>query len=172
MVHQDPPPKGQSNEYRDRLTPIIRNLVACRELEEAIAHWFRTEWGNWPQHQSIEKTVRKLNGRLNLDRAPLTLVAFDRNIPIGTGSLILQEMTIHPELPYWLGDLYVIPEYRGRGVGSELMEAVVVAARRLGATEVCLYTEDQEALYSRKGWRTFEHTTYDGHPVVVMKRPT
>ncbi len=113
--------------------------------------------------------MARLKGRLNTDKAPLTLLAFDNGRAIGTASLVLREMTTHPELPYWLGDLYVVPEERGRGVGSALINAIVDQARHFGADYLYLYTADQMALYASKGWQTFIKETYEKHEVEVMR---
>ena len=153
-----------------RLAPSLRNLCACPHLAETVAQWFKAEWGEWPQHQSIENSVARLRGRLNTDKAPLTLLAFDEDRAIGTASLILREMTTHPELQYWLGDLYVVPEYRSRGVGGALMNAVLDHAKNFGADYLYLYTADQMALYASKGWQTVIKEPYEKHAVEVMRR--
>lgn len=154
---------------QQKLEPKIENLVDHQQLLPLIAQWFKDEWGQWPQHQSIEKSVAKLGARLGPNSTEQVLVAFDGDKPIGTASLIIQEMTTHPHLHYWLGDLYVLPEHRNLGVGRKLIDGVLGSARKIDAKEVHLYTSDQEVLYSKLGWRTVEYASYDGHQVVIMK---
>ena len=49
--------------------------------------------------------------------------------------------------------LFVTPCRRNRGIGGELCEAAVDAARRLGLPDLYLYTEARENFYVRRGWR-------------------
>lgn len=151
----------------------IKKLADCENAESVmrcIGEWFLEEWGEWPQHQSVSNTIEKFQKKLNTNKAPLALVAFCGEQPIGTASLNLREMTTRLEFPYWLGDLYVVPENRLQGVGTKLMESIVEHAKIVGAESVYLYTEDQEKLYLSRGWKTIETTVYDSHDVVVMKR--
>lgn len=60
----------------------------------------------------------------------------------------------------YLAELYVAPAYRGRGLGSGLLEFVMEEARRRGATYMDLTTTDHDevalALYERMGFDRHE----------------
>ncbi|WNQ09924.1 GNAT family N-acetyltransferase [Paenibacillus aurantius] len=54
---------------------------------------------------------------------------------------------------YWLCDVYVAEEYRGKGIGKRLVEAVV-ADDRLAGLSGFLGTKDAHGLYEAYGFRS------------------
>jgi GNAT superfamily N-acetyltransferase len=66
--------------------------------------------------------------------------------PLEAGGLVL-----------WLEELYVDPPFRERGIGNQLVEAVLTVARAAGALAVDLEVEESqrrvESLYGRHGFR-------------------
>jgi len=61
------------------------------------------------------------------------------------------------ELSPWLSALYVSPEYRERGVGSELIRAVLNICSYKGFKRVflfidCRYMKELENFYKTRGW--------------------
>ena len=63
----------------------------------------------------------------------------------------------------YLADVYVLPEYRGRGLGEALVRAMVEGGGELRERRWLLHTGDAHALYRRFGW---------GEPSEnVMERP-
>jgi predicted N-acetyltransferase YhbS len=100
----------------------------------------------------------------------LTLVAFSGEQPVGSASLKIQEMDTHTHLIHWLGNVYVLPEYRNKGIGSALVRRSVEEATRLSVEDLYLHTPDQEKMYSRLAWTVIERTHYRGLDVVIMKR--
>src|SRR5262249_44296899 len=52
-----------------------------------------------------------------------------------------------------LADLYVISDWRRRGVGTLLCRRAVRMAGRLHLPTLHLYTKDSELFYQRLGWR-------------------
>ncbi|MEQ4522534.1 MULTISPECIES: GNAT family N-acetyltransferase [Actinomycetes] len=89
--------------------------------------------------------------------------------------------------------LVTVPAVRGRGVGRELLEAAVEAARQEGATEVCLLTRDAIAqarpapglrgqasdreragaagFYDRLGWQRAREVERDGAALIEYRLP-
>jgi GNAT superfamily N-acetyltransferase len=51
---------------------------------------------------------------------PCARVAFLDDTPVGSVSLIASNMDTRPELTPWLAALFVLPQYRRRGVGTAL----------------------------------------------------
>jgi len=52
----------------------------------------------------------------------------------------------------WLGDLFVLEEHRGKGLGVRLAQAAVAEADRLGLRVTLLATKDAHAMYERFGF--------------------
>jgi GNAT superfamily N-acetyltransferase len=140
------------------------------ELVPLLSGWFYNEWGkNNPALtiDSIEKAVRQ---RLNRDTAPLSLVAFLANRPVGTATLKIREMETHPQYEHWLGNVYVLPDYRNQGIGSYIIQKAIDEAGEIGIRDLYLYTRDREKLYERLGWKSIEQVAYHGRIASIMKR--
>ena len=52
----------------------------------------------------------------------------------------------------YLADVYVLPEYRGRGLGEELVREMVEGGGELRERRWLLHTGDAHALYRKFGW--------------------
>ena len=90
--------------------------------------------------------------------------------PVGTASLIADDMSIRRELSPWLASVFVVPEYRGQGIASTLVRRVEAEATASGFERFYLYTPDQQALYRRLGWQNEENVEYRREHVTVMAR--
>ncbi|MFN2507858.1 MAG: GNAT family N-acetyltransferase [Chthoniobacterales bacterium] len=153
--------------------PTIRFDYLARHpaLADELAKFAWAEW----QHiyrargDTFADAQRSYRERANSDRLPLALVAFDGGELVGTVSLKEQDLEIRPEITPWLGGLYVIPQARGRGVASLLMQRAVQEARRLKLPTLFLWTPSAETLYRRLGWREVERTEYCGKRIVIMQ---
>jgi len=140
------------------------------DLIPTLAGWFYEEW----RHNSTDLTPAiiegKLNQRLNRDRVPLVLVTLRDDSPIASASLKIQEMETHPQYLHWLGSVYVLPKYRGIGIGSKLVQYSINEAKRLAVHDLYLYTRSHENFYTRLGWKAVERPLYHGRRVVIMKQ--
>lgn len=56
----------------------------------------------------------------------------------------------------WLSDVFVLPEYRGRGLSKWLM-SVIVNNPKLKGTNFNLVTEDAQTLYAQFGFKPLEN---------------
>lgn len=136
-----------------------------------LATWIYNEWLQSNPEASIDKTISMFSDRIESNKVPLTLIAFDdQDHPVGSASLTLQDMKSHPELSPWLASVYVSREARGQGVASELCLRIEKEAKRLGHTKIYLFTKDQMSLYSRLGWQTRGTEEYRGMHVTIMEK--
>lgn len=135
-----------------------------------VAAWVYDQWHRHRPGETLETTAEMFRAALQRDAIPLTLLALDGDVPVGTASLFADDMETRPELTPWLASVYVAPERRGAGIGPRLVRAAEDVARQLGVKQLYLFTPDRERFYARLGWRTVEHSAYDGHPVVIMAR--
>jgi N-acetylglutamate synthase-like GNAT family acetyltransferase len=148
----------------------IRYLAEHPELVHLLSTWFQDEWGKNNPALTLESIERRVRQRLHKDKIPLCLVAFADSKPIATTTLKIREMDIYPQFEYWLGNVYVVPEYRNQGVGSQIVESTVERAKLLGVKNLYLYTQDREHFYQRLFWTAIEQVEYHGHMVIVMRR--
>ncbi len=120
--------------------------------------------------RSREDFVKSIRDRCRTDSLPLALVAFNGDEVLGTVALKPQDLDIRPQLTPWLGGLFVMPEFRGRGIGSLLIINIVEEARRLRLPRLYLWTPSAESLYARHGWSLLERTAYHHYTISIMDR--
>lgn len=150
----------------------IEYLADHPDLVPLLAGWFYGEWGGRLPDDTLAGFKDRLLERMNRNKPSLTLVAFKREEPVGTAALKIQEMETHPQYQHWLGSVYVKENWRGKGVGSALVKAVILEADGLGIQELYLYTRGNEGFYAQLGWKELVRSYYRGRYVTIMKRRT
>ena len=92
----------------------------------------------------------------------------ERNECVGTGRLFLE-----PTGHWVIGRLCLLPEYRGRGLGGQLLSALVARAETTGAAEVWLHSQaDKTGFYAKYGFVPVGEIDWEdeGRPHQHMKR--
>lgn len=142
--------------YDPSMTGILIHYLSDKPAHiETCAHWEHQEWGRHGG-KTLEQAVTcyDLSSRHGL---PLTLVACtSTDEAIGMVSLWDSDCPLRSDLTPWAASLYVVPGWRGHGVGSRLFTRIHQEARHLGITRLHLMTQHSEAVYAAQGWRTFE----------------
>ena len=78
------------------------------------------------------------------------------------------------DLNPWLASLYVVPEFRRRGIAEALVGAVIEKARGLGYPELYLFLGHEDGLdlalyYGNRGWQYMEDAVdNDGNPTKIF----
>ena len=147
----------------------IEHLADHPDAIPTIARWHFDQWGRKSPTRNVASATARLRGHLRRDATPLTLVALQGGLVVGSAALVCQDMKdARPELSPWLADVFVDPARRRRGVASALVAALVAKARALGIETLHLYTPDQERLYARHGFAVRERIDYRGERVALM----
>jgi len=133
-----------------------------------LAKWEQVEWGHLMPDVTLDDLSAAFQRRANRDSVPLTVVGFIDDQLVGTASLVANDMSTHKQLSPWLGVVYVAPDHRRQGYGSELVEAIKVHAQNLNLESIYLFTPDQMPFYARLGWRVHETVAYRGEKVTIM----
>jgi GNAT superfamily N-acetyltransferase len=145
-------------------------LADRQDAISTVAKWYYEEWGKVPGN-SVTKTIERIKGKLNRDKPPFHILAVSQGRGLGVAQLKLREMSIYPEREFWLGSLYVAPEFRGCGVGAALAQRIATIAKDLGVEELYLQTEALDGgLYQNLGWHILEEVKYNNVRVGVMVR--
>jgi predicted N-acetyltransferase YhbS len=140
------------------------------ELVPVVSAWHFGEWGHEDPGGTPDSWAASLRERALRDRIPAVFVAFEGSLPIGSSALVSADMKTHPELSPWLINVFVLPEYRGTGVGGAVVDHACGFASGLGTEAVYLYTQGSGALYRRLGWSVLASESYGGAPVTVMSK--
>jgi len=146
----------------------IEYLVDNIALVPIIAHWHHEEWGYFNPGDSVEKRITNLQTHLGREQIPTTFISLSGGILLGSASLIAHDMDTRMDLSPWLASIYVLPENRGQGIGTALVERVIEEAVELGIETLYLFTPDRKGFFASLGWSVVEHTEYREQKVVIM----
>ena len=158
---------GKGKNYDDlksisRLRPDTPEIAIC-------ARW-RIETFSDVLGNSYEHELARLNEFASVERGQAGFVAYWGETPAGTCLLAPKEIEpCHPVTP-WLAGLFVAEEFRGRGLGKALVNAVEQEARQLGNDQIYLYTDEAERFYGKLGWTVAERDVWQGVPFLLMSK--
>lgn len=148
----------------------LQRLNADHPNAEIVAGWTFESWGHLHPGLTLEQALERLKAECGQGRVPSIFVAMQGETPVGTASLIADDMSIRRELTPWLASVFVVPEWRGQGIASALVRRIEIEAVESGIEHFYLYTPDQQNLYRRLGWQEIESLEYRGETVTVMSR--
>jgi GNAT superfamily N-acetyltransferase len=135
-----------------------------------FAIWFKEESPDYFKNVSL-KTIaeEQFRSRLNEDILPISFIAYEGELPVGTIALLEESITTHRHLSPWLGGLHVRPEFRHQGIGASLVKAAVEKAIALGFD--CLYAgvSRREDHYLAQGWELLEKVIYYRKPLSILR---
>ena len=98
-------------------------------------------------------------------------VLLSGEMPVGTATLARKDLEERPDLTPWLAGVFVVPEARGRGYVSHLLQAFDDACRAASIETAWLYTNTAERVYLRAGWAVAEIVQRrDKLPTTLMRR--
>lgn len=151
------------------------NIVQLAEHPERIGELARLHQPQWqPAHPGWNTGDWEREFRRHVHSQghglPCTLLALDESgALLGSASLVEDDMNGTVALSPWLANVLVLPAARGQGVGAALMRAIEEKAGALGHRRLYLFTEDQQALYERRGWQRREERLFEGKAVSVLQ---
>lgn len=148
----------------------IERLSAGSPHVATLAGWTHAAWGHLNPGMTLDDAFERLRGECGAGGVPSVFVAMHDGVPVGTASLVADDMRDRPDLSPWLASVFVLPEWRGQGIASSLVRRVEAEARDSGIALFHLYTPDQQALYRRLGWQAVEERDYRGEAVTIMRR--
>jgi GNAT superfamily N-acetyltransferase len=135
-----------------------------------LARWFKEESPDYFQDKSLEDVAQdQFMSRLNDDVLPVSFIAYEAELPVGTIALLEASVTTHDHLTPWLGGLHVHPEFRHRGIGSKLVQAGIEKAIALGFDYLYAGVSSAEDHYIARGWEIFEKLSYHGKPLSILR---
>lgn len=147
--------------------PVIAPLADAREAA-AVAAWIWAEWARHEPGVSRADSDATVHAALQGGDLPHFIVARVDGAPVGCASVVAHDLPTRPDLGPWLANVYVRPDWRGRGLGTALAVHATAYGARLGDV-LYLYTAGSTALYTRLGWRAFDTGHYAGRPIAILR---
>jgi GNAT superfamily N-acetyltransferase len=165
-------PEGNRWARRERDSRAKRlKVVTITEqprLTPAVAEWLLDEF-----RHALSPSYDEQLAKLIAQEAPEeTFVLFDDDVPVGTASLVTNDLPSRPDLTPWLASVLVRPQFRGRGYSSAPLIKHVERAAAASTAVLWLYTWSAEPVYARLGWERvgLERDTDRNIEVVLMRR--
>jgi GNAT superfamily N-acetyltransferase len=148
----------------------ISYLADFPDASTALIPGLLDHWRYILPEQTAESRAARFEAHMNRDVLPIAWVAHIEDRVAGTAALRIHDLEGREDLTPWLGGVYVLPEFRRRGIASALCRAVEEKARRLGFQQLFLFTLDQQALYQSLGWRPHQPAVWRGHQSKIMQK--
>ena len=111
---------------------------------------WREFWADEQGGMTQAELADAFGGRAAPGRVLVSLVALEGETPVGCVHLIDNDDTSLPELYPWLAAMVVVPERRGQGIGTMLVQTMARQARALGFESLWFGT-DGPGFYERLG---------------------
>ena len=145
------------------------NLIEAPYCVDLISKWHYDAWGALYPDQTLDGFRRDLIDSLSADPVPSSWVLEEDGAVIGSASIIMHDMSTNTDLSPWLANVFIRPDKRGRGLGTQLVLCAQNEIGKLGVSTLYLYTEDTEGFYEKLGWRVLREELYEGRRVSIMK---
>jgi GNAT superfamily N-acetyltransferase len=148
----------------------IELLADHPSLIPVVSGWHFHEWGDLHPGTTRSDWTAELADLSGRDRIPITFVVLEDSEAVGSASLVVCDMDTRSDLSPWLASVYVLPDFRRRGIATALVSHALAQARQLGIRQLYLWTDTAASLYGRMGWRPLVEESYKGKTVLVMVR--
>lgn len=135
-----------------------RKLRDIPDMKDAAAQWFHDMWGV-PKEAYLECMDAYLAGETEYG----WYVCLDGEKIVGGLGVIDNDFHDRKDLAPNVCAVYVIEEYRCRGIAGRLLDMVVEDQRAHGISPVYLLT-DHVGFYERYGWEFFCEAQGEGEP--------
>ena len=129
----------------------ITHLLHHPHLIEPVARMIYNEfWRDVVDGMSLDDLITHLQTATNVDRIPLCLIALHDEQLVGTVNLIENDDDKRTHLRPWLAAMVVREDKRDGGIGTALVEALLLQARRMQIPSLYFGT-DGPGFYERIG---------------------
>ena len=147
----------------------LSDLVDHPEAIGPLARWYHDQWHDI-EGLSLSFLTAELHERLSDPAQGRTFLAHAQGELVGCVSLDRCDLPGHESIGPWLASLYVVPVWRGRGLGRALVEHVISTATAAGTPALYLWTAGPIRRYEAAGFHPLQQTLYGTRPITVMRR--
>ena len=111
------------------------------KLDVDAIHNFLSTQSYWCQNIPFEKVKKSIDNSLNFG-------LYYKDQQIGFARIVSDFSTMA-----YLGDVYVLPEHRGKGLSKWMMQVIMSHPELQGLRRWMLLTADAHGLYKQFGWK-------------------
>jgi GNAT superfamily N-acetyltransferase len=148
----------------------IAPMARHRALLPLVAGWFVAEWPGWYGPGGPGNAWADLTAFAEAQTVlPVGLMAFVDGRPVGAGALKAESIASHKHLSPWAVAGYVLPEFRGRGIGAALLASLAAKGRAMGYETIYCGTSTSQSLLMRCGWQAIDATVVEGKQLTVFR---
>jgi GNAT superfamily N-acetyltransferase len=124
----------------------------ANQMNLAVIHDFLANQSYWAKNIPFEIVKKAVENSLNFG-------LFQGETQVGYARVITDYATMA-----YLADVFVLPEYRGKGLSKWLMETIINHPDLQGFRRWILLTKDAHELYKQFGWKPVDN------PALYMER--
>ncbi|HWM94408.1 MAG TPA: GNAT family N-acetyltransferase [Thermoanaerobaculia bacterium] len=149
---------------------LIQPLREIPEAGQLFARAFKEDWPDFFADRPVESIEEEIFAPALQGRGlPIVLVASVQGRIAGTVALRARSVETHEHLSPWITGLYVMPGFRGLGIGWSLMLAITAEAAAQGFPNLYAVTNTARGLFSKLGWTAVEDILYHGEEVTLFR---
>jgi GNAT superfamily N-acetyltransferase len=145
----------------------ISYLAEHPEAVPMLKQWFETEWIDYYGPAGPGDAEQDLLAYSGREKLPVALVAFCEGQLCGIAALKPESISTHKHLYPWVAAGFVVPGFRRRGIGANLVSALEDIARELGYSTIYCGTSTATGLLKRHEWQFMERVRYNGEDVSI-----
>lgn len=117
------------------------------KLDVKLIHRFLSTEAYWSKGIPMERVQQSIRNALNFG-------VYHNGRQVGYAKIISDFSTVA-----YLGDVFILPEYRGRGLSKKLLETIMQHPKLQGLRRWMLLTGDAHELYRKFGWKDIANPT-------------
>ena len=138
------------------------------DLAPLIAQLQGAEWQHLYRDWNAAHALKDFEAEKSDGGLPTTMIALEGDDLRGSVSVVFDDLPGAQDLNPWVASLYVLPKYRGQGVGGFLLNQVSCLLQRNQVQKAYLFTEKSQSFFRRYGWRTLRSGNANGFEVEIM----
>ncbi|MDM5327142.1 GNAT family N-acetyltransferase [Neobacillus sp. CF12] len=145
-------------------------IIELRDRNDLFEEAIKVFWDVWGNEDNYKFYEDCMIHSITSKDLPRFFVALENSEIIGTYALLRNDLNSRQDLCPWLACLFVDREYRGKKIGSMLLDHGLKEAEKKGYKKLYL-TSDLENFYEKYGWKNngVAYGVSGGHIKVYVK---
>jgi GNAT superfamily N-acetyltransferase len=150
---------------------VVDSLARHPELVPEVVDIAWTEWGSALSEEDHQRWLREAERDCRMNTVfSAGFVALSDGEPVGTVQLHEFDLEQMRDRWPWVCGMVVKPEYRRRGVGRLLLEALESFAAERAVERLWVFTESAAAFYQSCGWSRYAQAVNNGGPGMILTK--